>query len=47
MRLLIGVLPSIFILAANLLLLVYPLTRARYAETLEQIKQMEAAGETK
>ncbi len=41
-RLLIGVLPGVLILLANLMLAVYPLTRKRYEEMLEKIAKMEA-----
>jgi Na+/melibiose symporter-like transporter len=41
-RLLIGVLPGIFILIANIVLAVYPLTRNRYEQILEKIRKMEA-----
>lgn len=41
-RLLIGVLPGIFILIANFVLAMYPLTRRHYEQILEKIKQFEA-----
>lgn len=44
-RLLIGVLPGIFILIANLVLMIYPLNKKRYEQVLEKIKQMEPARE--
>ncbi len=47
MRLLIGVLPGIFILLGNLTLALFPLNKQRYAEMLEKIKVMEAAKEVK
>lgn len=40
-RLLIGVLPGIFILAANVVLAMYPLNKKRYEEVLVKIKTME------
>lgn len=40
-RLLIGVLPGIFILIANLFLLIYPLSKSRYDEVLRKIEKME------
>jgi GPH family glycoside/pentoside/hexuronide:cation symporter len=42
-RLLIGVLPGIFILAANIVLAVYPLNKKRYEEVLSKIKDMESS----
>lgn len=42
-RLLIGVLPGIFILAANIVLGFYPLNKERYEQVLLKIKDMEAA----
>jgi GPH family glycoside/pentoside/hexuronide:cation symporter len=42
MRLMISALPGIFILCANLLLIVYPLNKKSYEEVLEKIKLMEA-----
>lgn len=47
MRLLIGVLPGIFILLGNVTLALFPLNKQRYAEMLEKIKAMESAGEVK
>ncbi len=44
-RLLIGVLPGIFILIANLVLMIYPLNKKRYEQVLEKIKLMEPARE--
>lgn len=41
-RLLIGALPGVFILAANIVLAVYPLNKQRYEEILEKIKSMES-----
>lgn len=41
-RLLIGVLPGIFILVANIVLAMYPLTKKHYENILEKIKKMEA-----
>lgn len=46
-RLLIGVLPGILILLANLMLAAYPLTRKRYEEMLEKIAKMEAENASK
>jgi len=46
-RLLIGVLPGILILLANLMLAAYPLTRKRYEEMLEKIAKMEAENTSK
>jgi len=40
-RLLIGVLPGVFILASNIVLAFYPLTKKRYEEVLDKIKKME------
>ncbi|HNR02945.1 MAG TPA: MFS transporter [Anaerolineaceae bacterium] len=44
-RLLIGILPAIIILAGNLVLAFYPLTRQRYDEVLEKIKKHQEAEE--
>lgn len=41
-RLLIGILPAIFILAANIVLGFYPLNKKRYEEVLLKIKEMES-----
>ena len=41
-RLLIGILPGIFILVGNIVLAVYPLTQKRYEQVLEKIQKMES-----
>jgi GPH family glycoside/pentoside/hexuronide:cation symporter len=41
-RLLIGVLPGIFIVSANIVLAFYPLTKKHYEQILEKIEKMEA-----
>jgi GPH family glycoside/pentoside/hexuronide:cation symporter len=43
-RLTIGVLPGLLILAANIVLAFYPLTKKRYDQVLEKIKQKDALG---
>jgi glycoside/pentoside/hexuronide:cation symporter, GPH family len=45
-RLLIGVLPGIFILSANIVLAIYPLSKKRYEEVLLKIKEMESGKES-
>ena len=44
-RLLIGVLPGVFILAANIVLAIYPLNKKRYEEVLVKIKEIESSKE--
>ena len=45
-RLLIGVLPGIFILVANIVLGFYPLNKERYEKVLRKIKEMESGLES-
>lgn len=44
-RLLIGILPAIFIIAANIVLALYPLNKKRYEQVLLKIKEMESGKE--
>jgi len=41
-RLIIGILPGVFIVIANVVLAIYPLNKKRYEQVLEKIKNMEA-----
>jgi GPH family glycoside/pentoside/hexuronide:cation symporter len=45
-RLLIGILPAIFIIAANIVLALYPLNKKRYEQVLLKIKEMESGKES-
>jgi GPH family glycoside/pentoside/hexuronide:cation symporter len=45
-RLLIGILPAIFIIAANIVLALYPLNKKRYEQVLLKIKEMETGKES-